>query len=643
LLCSGPEAKAALLLRTRVLKYILDVIHAVEVIQRNVRRYLLSKKWSVYLVARTKSLDQLQRAARRYLAYKVRRSLTAQRLSEWEQLWDSRRNLLYYYNHSTGVSQYAEPDGPFRPLVRDPASAALIQAWPELDNRNGLLALLPPSQGAGSVPMQASHTQCGICHTRKCVRICLECTDEVEWDPSKYHCFPYCFTCFMKEHQEDNAARVSHQFTVVGEGEALTAGSDEVTPSGGGAEKLALRCCMCEELATRKCQGMIDDETVEEICAELKRTSPEEWVNVLKAKNVGGDRKLTLLLDQIRSESNAVLNGLVAFQSTEAGKDAAAAKTKHHHHHHHSHAHGHHNDKENKKGGSPLKARKAAEEERPAALETSLPGSPPIAKMLSSAHLQAVRAMLEQQRAECDECYCASCYKEVHAGGRRALHKWKGFAAGAPVCTVCTNCPAELNCFDCETKYCASCYKVFHGMGRKRNHKRERVLEPLTDSAEAYCGFCERRPADTTCDNRRCHAAGCDSCVEFRHKPQCSKELLAYGGGSPSARARAMSSGGEGADQGQAVVPKRTAQSNAADTDPDACVVCGEEADQRCVQCGDCYCSRTWMGNPGCFAQHHSKGNRAAHTTELHMSRRALAVSMKRSKSMRQSRKSLLS
>lgn len=46
------------------------------------------------------------------------------------------------------------------------------------------------------------------------------------------------------------------------------------------------------------------------------------------------------------------------------------------------------------------------------------------------------------------------------------------------------------------------------------------------------------------------------------------------------------------------------------------CAVCQEKADKICVECGDYYCSRTWLGNPGCFAQFHSKGNRATHTTE---------------------------
>ena len=624
---SGPEAKAALLLRCNVLQYILDVIHAVEVIQRNTRCYLLSKAWTIYLIARTRSTDLIQRTARRYLAQKIHRSLTEQKWSEWEQLWDSRRNLLYYYNYATGVSQYNEPDCPFRPLVRDPLSAALIQAWPELDNRQGALALLPPSQNTavGAVPMQASHTHCGICMTRKCVRICTDCTDEVNWDPAKFQCFPYCFTCFMKEHQEDNAARANHQFTVVGEGESA---SDSV---GGTVDQIILRCCMCDEPATRKCLGLIDEDTIDAICAELKRTSPDGWMGILRDANVAGDRKLTLLLDQIRSESNAVMNSLVAFQSTEVAKEATASATTTVTPAKGKHGAGRLKNKDN----SPAKGEPATDLPEPAT-------SPPIGKMLSVTHLQAIRTLLERSRAECDECYCAGCYKEVHAGGKRALHKWKGFQARAQVCSVCTNCPAEFNCFDCECKYCSSCYKVFHGAGRKRNHKREKVLEEIKVEGDVYCSLCERRPANCHCGNHRCHVVACDSCLEFKHKPQCTKDLAVFGGGSPSRKQRGVSAGEDVEMEAQNAEPSKLAVSNAADTDPDACVVCGEEADQKCVQCGDCYCSRMWMGNPGCFAQHHSKGNRASHTTELHMSRRALALSMKRSKSMRNSRKSLL-
>jgi hypothetical protein len=52
------------------------------------------------------------------------------------------------------------------------------------------------------------------------------------------------------------------------------------------------------------------------------------------------------------------------------------------------------------------------------------------------------------------------------------------------------------------------------------------------------------------------------------------------------------------------------------DERPTACVVCGKAPDVICKQCGDVYCSSKWMGNPGCFARMHRRGNRKAHSKE---------------------------
>eukprot|EP01032_Pedospumella_encystans_P033445 gene33445-37793_t len=286
-----------------------------------------------------RSIAVLQRCMRRTLAFRVHRMLSMQRASEWEQLWDSRRNYLYYYNYVTGASQYNEPDEPFRPLVRHPLSAALIQAWPDLDNRQGVVALLPTTQGNTSVmvAVQHSHNLCGICNVRKCVRICNQCTDEVYYDNSKYCCFPYCFTCYMKAHPDDNAERAAHTYTVVDEVDTSSATNNYaaitdidtenpnvVVPYNGTDANavvnsvVLLQCCMCDNPATRKCLGLLDDADIEKICNKLLHTAPDGWVEILKQSNVGGDRKLTLLLDQIRSESSAVVSSVIAFQTTEA-------------------------------------------------------------------------------------------------------------------------------------------------------------------------------------------------------------------------------------------------------------------------------------------------------------------------------------
>lgn len=41
--------------------------------------------------------------------------------------------------------------------------------------------------------------------------------------------------------------------------------------------------------------------------------------------------------------------------------------------------------------------------------------------------------MLERTRAECDDCYCQDCYVDMHANGKRALHRWVGFLEYAHV------------------------------------------------------------------------------------------------------------------------------------------------------------------------------------------------------------------
>ena len=529
------------MIRRDILHYITKLVQSVIVVQRNVRSYLLSKAWKTLLSARLYSSAILQRSMRRFLAYRVAAILRAQKSAEWEQLWDSRRGLLYYYNYVTGVSQYDEPMEYFRPLVRDPRTAALMQAWPELESQSAGVARLPPASNAlVSVSEMSTHAMCGICNVRKCVRICMECTDEVNMDPTKHCAFPYCFTCFMKEHAEDKEDKVNHQYQ-----EVVT--SEDAVP--------VLRCCLCDELAVRKCLGMLDDAQIDDICHALSKSKPENWVRILSKANVAGERKLELMMEQVKGDAEAAMR---------------------------------------------------TEDQRPA----------PAA--ISSFLLQSIRTLLERTRAECDECYCQNCYEHVHAGGKRALHKWRGFQGGAPVCTVCTNTPAEMNCFDCECQYCGSCYKVFHNMGRKRRHKKEKILEDLAEEGQEYCHVCQRRVGTISCENDRCGTVACDSCYLFKHKPLCDKELLF---------------------EPQAIEPStKTQQSEFAvgvagpisgkggfSFKDGVCVVCGEGAEIKCVQCGDLYCSRTWMGNPGCFASHHSKGNRASHTMEKYFSRRLLA------------------
>jgi len=254
---------------------------------------------------------------------------------------------------------------------------------------------------------------------------------------------------------------------------------------------------------------------------DLQRRKSDEWMDVMIKFNVGGERKLSLMLEKIAGTK----------------KDENSGKI-----------------------------------------------------LLSLHQLQQVRNLLERTRAECDEVYCDSCYLETHQHGKRAMHKWIGFTAYAQPCKICYRSPCEVSCKECDSIYCRSCFKVFHNKGRKRKHKMEYVFEQPDVDPETgltvpheYCKLCTRRLVTHHCENADsggCPFSGCNSCYECVHKGHCQ------------------------------FVPEKEEKPYF------ECVVCNERADQQCVQCGDYYCSTTWMGNPGCFAKMHKKGSRSNHTTQ---------------------------
>mmetsp|Transcript_22516 Transcript_22516/g.30834 ORF Transcript_22516/g.30834 Transcript_22516/m.30834 type:complete len:697 (-) Transcript_22516:1824-3914(-) len=534
--CSGHEAKAAWLLRVQVIELMCNYLASTVLIQKVYRKYRLASKWRVLLKRRVLAVSVIQRSSRRTLACMLARRLRAQRESEWEQLWNPAKSMLYYYNYVTKKSQYPEPDGPFRPLVRDRCSAALIQAWPEVDNHRGVHALLP-----GMARAVVTGTLCAVCGVRRCLRECLQCANDKASgdDESRFYdvttqayVVPYCFACFVKEHQH----RQEHEFIVMN-GES---GSGEY--EGGG-----LRCCLCEEPSCRKCMGSLDEQQVDEICRQLKKTKLLQWRSVLADNQVGGERKLTLLLDEI----------LVSQQPE--GVDSGE-------------------------------------------FDGSLT---PAATTATSAQLQSVRAMLEQIRAECDECYCVSCYEQVHAGGRRAEHKWKGHQPFCAVCVVCKNSAAETECLDCQAVYCESCSKVFHAMGRKKRHKQQPVVEAVSEG-QSICGYCKRRAADTPCGREGCEVCGCDSCMAFVHTAaKCAQEII-------EAEAAAVMAATRSGKMFSSKNKKRSTAMVVASKPSSVCAVCEEVADHLCVQCGDLYCSKP----SDCFGKMHSRGNRATHTLQ---------------------------
>ena len=622
-------------------QYVIDIIEAALKIQGKVKSYLAYKKWKGLLAARVRSVDLIQRAARRFLAYRIARTLRAQRDSPWEQLWNTQYNLLYYFNYITGESQYEEPyefvtdeNGqgvmvpcPFRPLIRDKYSAALIQAWPFLEDdptrkyyRPLYNASLPQVTGSSqlleSIPEQLL---CVICKARKCVRYCLDCklVPEKKSTTSYYSTstetinqhtlgtIPYCLTCFSKEHPEDNEEKSSHRFQVAGTvtGTA-TAANDGLLAITDGSEAPVhgdkLLCSQCNQLATRKCLGPLSDELIDEICLKLRRSHVSKWLEVLQNANIAGERKLVLMIESIMQDGGTKHDSV----------DTSAA--------------------------------------------TSIMDLNKNINTISPLQIQSIRSVLERCRAECDECYCTTCYTDLHSGGRRANHFWTSFAPGCVVCTVCHSSPAEYKCNDCgSAEYCEPCFKVFHSMGRKRRHKKEILKETLLGNddnssqndnssynsdektAVGYCDFCTRRIGKQCafCNAKETSDAEdslefdpvicCEQCFEYKHKPKCpgiDKEVTSPNNKntSKSRKVHVPMSMKENDTISSKQGPTVSINNVMDKLSVQVCVVCGEEADKKCTQCGDYYCSRIWMGNPGCFVQYHSKGNRASHTTEVY-------------------------
>ena len=219
-------------------------------------------------------------------------------------------------------------------------------------------------------------------------------------------------------------------------------------------------------------------------------------------------------------------------------------------------------------------------------------GDPKASHLAADSRIDHARFFLERLNAECDETYCTDCYERVHLKGRRRAHKWIGFQIGAAPCEVCRSSPAVLVCDECADckKYCSRCFPLLHSKGLRLKHHSRPLVEEL-EGDDRLCMLCSRRRAVDRCENDSCSFFGCDSCYACAHAEQCAAEQVA-------AVARSA--------------PKKTVGLEAA-RDKQFCTNCGEQADSRCVQCKDLYCSRTWMGWDGCFAANHQKGFRKTH------------------------------
>lgn len=152
-----------------------------------------------------------------------------------------------------------------------------------------------------------------------------------------------------------------------------------------------------------------------------------------------------------------------------------------------------------------------------------------------------------------------------------------------------------------------------------------------------HCQSCQRRPAIFTCPNpavkkgaedaasaanrymdegdaqsggenkHLCRFRACEACYECIHRPACDAAL------SLQQAAQALEAAAKAAMRAQKDKTGALAMTLLLENLEQKCVACEEPADQKCLQCGDFYCSKTWMGNPGCFVKYHSKGKRAEH------------------------------
>lgn len=595
-------------------------------VQRRLRGITQRSRWLKRKEKLRAGVRLAQRLYRGLLGRRVSAALAAEKYSDWEQLWNDKRQLMYYYNKVTRESTYREPRVPFRPLLRDKQSYALIQAWPDLDGGLGLgtgewrvssptdAYIAPESDQYASAQDEFNYpaiedgtaagydpntslvestwggesewgTQaepvgdpafvstdtgetglvnteqppsnpmlCSLCKTRKYSRVCYDCTGvygDLKWAPSYTNGVYSSKFCF-------SCFTMAHPN---GDPETKSHSHEETTL----AATLALTASQDTFGVTDASALAGGDEPKALLCTVCSQPATRKCMGPLD------DRQIDALCAEIQKTS--AVNWVSVLQRTGLW--------------------------------SSRRLRVLLDQVKGVDVGGSNVGA---SGRLSLAQVQEVRIMLERTRAECDDCYCTNCYLEVHSGGKRASHKWVGFQENAPICAVCGHSAAEVTCKDCNINYCAPCFRVFHSKGRKKKHTKEILYEYAQDNRVSRCSVCVRRVGSTRCPD--CDESCCDSCLECgAHTAVCvPNPNLSDDKSPPHTASSAFSNMGRRSPSDRWEGTSRKISSR-----QPSCVVCGEPADQECVQCRDHYCSRVWMGNPGCFAVQHSKGNRAKH------------------------------
>jgi hypothetical protein len=404
---------------------------------------------------------------RRYKARCLRLYMLEQQASDWEQLWSRDERCFYYYNKRTGESRWEEPEGPYRPIVRDSYTGKLVQAWPQLD--------LPPV-----VEKKAGRGMCMKCFTREANRRCTTCFKEsTKADWNKGYAY-YCFGCFADIHKDDPALR-EHGFTVV---------KSAAAPK--------LKCSVCRELATRVCHGILLTERHRERLANITaraRVSPagrlklEEFTAAF-VEQLGLEysrKKIEVIYRECQGGSlpahelwTRVAHVLEDYQEA-CGDNYCAACWQDSH----------------KKGQR--------------------------AKHVWSGFAAGWNACVSCEREPaqllcegCDDELCQTCFKAAHVKGRKRMHKTRELKEQVSeeefYCAACSRRAGALECQDCRAPLCDSCLAFVHAPkceGKLRPPEEEeeeeeevgdddaaaRALKPLYATACSVCG----KVPDTMC------------------------------------------------------------------------------------------------------------------------------------------------
>lgn len=449
---SGPAARASWILDDEVLGTAQAAWRGAVRAQAHCRRRLATESYQSLVDSRTRAAIRCQLAWRAGLARRVAEVYRAQQRADWQMLWDESAQAFYFLRASTAEVSWEEPSGgetSFRPQVKDRFTGRLVQAWPQLDQPKPL-HLQQPRPG-----------YCMQCKIEEATRRCLSCAAPkfegraAEWGDGFYH---FCFSCFATHHDGSPEMR-AHDFDIT---------KDTTAP--------ALRCCVCSDLATRRCLGL-----------KLRPRGRRVVDRFLVQHAV---RAADASIQAPPTQGASVLESVTPSKLREVLRRA----------------------------GIPMSV--ARVEVIDSQCRAGVNSSDEDAVQLA-AYRTSLFEVLEKLTTECDDYYCDGCWSTTHTKGARAKHEWVGFAAGAPVCALCEAAVATRSCAQCNDVLCSRCSEETHASLSFREHEVSILREPLNDATAAHCASCDVRQSVEECT--LCGDRLCDSCFQFSHDATCSK------------------------------------------------------------------------------------------------------------------------